>query len=324
MLHQVIQETYHEGNNKDESTLEEYVRGDNPNFIIHRTIQAAVDQAEAGDIIEIKPGIYKEKLSIKTNGISLIGSGPERTIITYDDYALKDLDGEKYGTFRSYTCLVLGHGVTMKNLTIENSAGDGRQVGQALALYAHGDHFLMENCHLSACQDTLFAGPLPEAPRIPGSFVGPTEEVEYKSLHQYYYKCQITGDVDFIFGSALAVFDTCKLVTRDRQEPVNGYVTAPSTWKHEPYGFIMTGCDFVGQDGIGSQTVYLGRPWRPYGKVWIHKCRFDASIHKDYWDPWGNQKNFETSDFRFLDDNQWILNLHPWHQNILKDKESRQ
>ncbi len=318
MLHKVIHQEDNVNSAKVELlNKEEKVNLNSESFIIHGTIQEALDQAQSGDVIEIEPGIYKEKLCIKTDGISLIGSGPSDCIITYDDYALKSLDGVKYGTFRSYTCLVLGDQVTIKNLSIENSAGDGRKVGQAIALYAHGDRLFVDNCTLNAYQDTLFAGPLPEAPRIPGSFVGPTENEEYRSLHQYYRHCQIKGDVDYIFGSALAIFDRCCFISRDRNEEINGYVTAPSTWKHEPYGFIMTSCDFVGEKGIHDQSVYLSRPWRPYGKVWIDSCCFDSSIHKDYWSPWGEEKNFKTADFCFLEDDTWKKKLRPWHREHL-------
>ena len=46
----------------------------------------------------------------------------------------------------------------------------------------------------------------------------------------YFYKCEVWGHVDFIFGAGQAVFDDCDIVSRDRGSKTNnGYVTAPST-----------------------------------------------------------------------------------------------
>ncbi len=140
---------------------------------IHSTIQDAVDQAKPGDIIEIGKGRYEEKLTITTSGLTLIGESSEDCIITYGDFARKSHeDGRDYGTFRSYTCLVLADDVALMNLTVENSAGDGRKVGQAIALFAEGDRLIFRNCRLIGHQDTLFTGPLPQNPIFQGHLPG--------------------------------------------------------------------------------------------------------------------------------------------------------
>lgn len=124
--------------------------------------------------IYIQSGIYKERVTLHTPGITLIGENPADTIITEGLYANMDMpDNSKRGTFRSYTMLVDADNITLKNLTIENSAGDGRKVGQALALYADGDQLCVQNCRLLGHQDTLFTGPLPPREREPGGFTGP-------------------------------------------------------------------------------------------------------------------------------------------------------
>ena len=57
-------------------------------------------------------------------------------------------DGQKRGTFRTYSCFIDTHDITFRNLTIANTAGEGPKVGQALALYADGDRLFFDNCHL--------------------------------------------------------------------------------------------------------------------------------------------------------------------------------
>lgn len=73
------------------------------------SVQAAVDSinpACGGETIFIKNGIYKERVEIKKDNITLIGESSEHTIITEGYYALMTMeDGSKRGTFRSYTSL---------------------------------------------------------------------------------------------------------------------------------------------------------------------------------------------------------------------------
>ncbi len=292
-----------------------------------KTIQETIDEAIPGDTIVIGRGIYKEKVHIRTDNISLWGEGDcnDSTIITYDDCANKTHeDGELLGTFRSYTCLVQAKNVTLRNLTIENSAGDGREVGQGIALYADGDRLTCVDCQLLGHQDTLFAGPLPEKARIPGSFVGPSEHSDYNSTKQYYKRCQITGDVDYIFGSAMAVFDGCTMTTRNRNLKVNGYIAAPSTWEQEPYGFVFINSHFVGERGMAKGSVFFARPWRPFAQVLIIGCHYDESIHEDQFDMWGDETNRETTKFEIYksvsEKSLGFLDL--WHIKIINEYSS--
>ncbi len=126
------------------------------------------------------------------------------------------VDGSKRGTFRSYTAFFGGGRVCVKNMTIKNSAGDGRVVGQAVAVYADADLCLFENVELTGCQDTLFCAPLPVSARQKNGFMGPRLLTKRRLTKQYYKNCHITGDVDFIFGGADAVFDDCEIICNDR------------------------------------------------------------------------------------------------------------
>lgn len=70
-------------------------------------------------------------------------------------------DGSKRGTFRSYTFLVYANNFSASNITFENSAGFGDNVGRAIAVYAEGDNITFKHCKILSHQDTLFTGPLP-------------------------------------------------------------------------------------------------------------------------------------------------------------------
>ena len=74
-------------------------------------------------------------------------------------------DGKKRGTFRSFTAFFSGEKLRLENITIQNSAGNGKDVGQAIALYLDVDSAELLNVNLYGAQDTFFLAPLPENER---------------------------------------------------------------------------------------------------------------------------------------------------------------
>lgn len=254
-----------------------------------KTIQGALDSIPEDNeelvTIYIKKGIYREKVHIEKPYIRLIGEDERETKITFDDYARKIFtEGEEYGTFRSYTLFIGTHDITLEQLTIENSSGDGSIVGQALALYAEGDRLIFRNCHFLGRQDTIFTGPLPASPIKPGSFKGPRENEARINGRQYYEKCYIEGDVDFIFGSATAYFKECEIFSCNRNAKVNGYITAASTPEGQKYGYVFEGCKLTSD--CRPDTVYLGRPWRDYAHTAFINCEMGSHIKKEGWHDW--------------------------------------
>ena len=162
--------------------------------------------------IFIKEGVYRERLEITRPWITLEGQSAGSTVITWGLSAGMVMeDGSKRGTFRTYSVLVDTHDFTARNLTIENSAGPGEAVGQALALYADGDRILLKGCRLLGGQDTLFTGPLPPKEIQKNGFIGPKQFSPRINGRHCYQDCFIRGDIDFIFGSATAYFDRCEL-----------------------------------------------------------------------------------------------------------------
>jgi pectinesterase len=260
-----------------------------------RNIQEAIDSIKEDNkeriIIYIRPGIYKQKLNITKPFISLIGEDAENTIITYDDCANNLLpNAEKMGTFNSYTLYVSGDDFYAENITVENAAGSGEKVGQAVALYANGDRFKMKNCRLLGCQDTLFTAPLPPKPLSGNRFGGPGEDNPRKNLRQYFENCYIRGDVDFIFGSATAVFNKCELFSNNRNKSVNGFITAASTPEESQFGYVFLDCKL--SSDAAEATVFLGRPWRGFAKTVFINCNMGKHIIPEGWNDWG--KTYEV------------------------------
>lgn len=279
------------------------------------TIQAALDSIDKRSckideevVINIKAGIYEEKLIISIPNVTLIGEDAENTVITYGDYAKMSMpDGTLYGTFRTATFRIDADNFTAKNITFVNSAGDGKIHGQAVAVYADGDKISFYNCRMIACQDTLFTAPLPPKKAGTGSNGnGPKADCERRNGRQYYYGCYIRGDIDFIFGGAIVFFEECeifsqygviedeaKIPEKGPDDIICGYVTAACTIEGEEYGYVFYKCNFTSD--CPKNSIYLGRPWRDFAKTVLIECKLGEHIKPDGWHDWEKVKARDTA-----------------------------
>jgi pectinesterase len=236
-------------------------------------------------------------------GLILVGEGANRTVIRYDDHAKRPLpSGEPMNTFNSYTMYIGSPNFRAESLSIENSAGDGRVVGQAIACYVDADRAMFLNCRISGHQDTLFLGPLPRDPLPKGLNLTKSKSIaaegdEKSPMRSYFRACEIEGDVDFIFGSSTAVFSGCKILSLDRGESVNGYIAAPSTLPGQEFGFVFHECDLRAAGTVAPGSVYLARPWRPRAKAAFIRCRMGGHIANAAWDDWNSPANRATCEF---------------------------
>lgn len=201
-------------------------------------------------------------------------------------------DGLPYGTFRSYTMLVRGADVVLRDVTVENTAGPGKEVGQALAIYADGDGFRAEGCRILGHQDTLFLAPLPPKEIQKNGFLGPGQDLPRRDHVMYFKDCLIQGGVDFVFGGATAYFDNCEFRS---VEP--GYVFAPSTPQGAKEGFVCRNCRFTAAEGLEAESCYLGRPWRDHAKVRLENCYLGGHIKKEGWHDWNKPQARELCEF---------------------------
>jgi len=293
------------------------------------TVNDAINSIPLGNseeiIINIKNGIYKEKLYINMPNITLIGEDKLDTIITYDDYAYKLFpSGEKMGTFNSFCTFIGGDNFCAENITFENSAGDGDIYGQAVAIYVDGDEAKFKNCRFLGCQDTIFTGPLPPKPKSGDYFGGPKDRAPRKPVRQYYEDCYIKGDVDFIFGSATAVFKGCEIFSNNKEHAVNGYITAASTIEGERFGYVFIDCRLISD--AAPNSVYLGRPWRDYAKTIYINCFMGQHIIDKGWHNWDRVVTESTASYGEYNSSGPGGNLHnraSWAK-ILTDEEARE
>ncbi len=260
-------------------------------------LQAVFDKARPGTVIHLAPGVYRQKAMIRTEGLTVLGSGPDKTRLVYDDYAKKpDEQGFAYITFRTYTLAVCADHVTIRDLSVINDAGSPEVKGQEVALSVVADNFCMDGCILRSTQDTLFAGPLPDdlIERYDGFLAEPLRRGG--EMRQLYKNCRIEGTVDFIFGCGDAVFEGCEL--RSLQDARNtGYIAAPAHGKERGRGFRFQSCRITCEEGVAPGSVYLARPWRDYGMASFENCSCGPHIAAEGFDKWNDTRRDLTARF---------------------------
>ena len=234
-------------------------------------MQAAI--ASGAKVIRIQPGTYREVLNIPQSGIQLRGTGarPQDVVLTYDNSS-----ASAGGTTKSASITVSGDDFYAENLTMENSFSRNRPLtpegSQAVALKVTGDRAVFRRVRFLGYQDTLY----PNSKRCE-SDKGPCEPAR-----QYFSECYIEGNVDFIFGDALAFFDHCEIHALAHSVVM---ITAQSRhYAEEKSGYVFDHCRITADAGAGH--VYLGRPWRAYSTVVFMNTEMPAQIAPEGWHEW--------------------------------------
>ncbi|WP_379161696.1 pectinesterase family protein [Paenibacillus sp. sgz5001063] len=265
-------------------------------FCDFHTIQEAVHALESQpedeeQTLYILSGVYEEAVRIYRSHLRIIGIGDVE--ITMNRYA-KELDaaGEEITTFATPTLFLGGSRLVVENLTVANTAGQGTDIGQAVAVYAHCDETVFRNCTFKGYQDTLFTGPLPPATKDGKPFGGIPLKERHERCRQLYTHCYIEGTVDFIFGGAAAYFEHCEIRSLPHYGQGEGYITAASTPEGQEYGYIFSECFLTADPGVTG--VYLGRPWRGFARTELVNCRYGGHIDPRGWDNWNNPRHEGT------------------------------
>ena len=237
------------------------------------TVQSAVN-AVAGQneteraTIFIAPGRYVERVSVDKPFITFIGQGaaPADVVISSNGTQTQAA---------TVTAHLAAFAFMARNLTFENSTPDSSRL-QALALRCDAERAIFDNVRLLGYQDTLLV---------------------WSVTRQYFRNSFITGDVDFIFGNATAVFDRCTI-----ESTGEGYITAADTRRETANGLIFLDCKLVKgtsrHDGttVPNSSVFLGRPWlhtpsQQNSSVIFIRTRMGTHIRAVGWDPWDSILN---------------------------------
>lgn len=200
------------------------------------------------------------------------------------------------------TLTVSAPGVTLSNLTIRNSfdylenartrAVDGAQA-VALSIARGADRAIVRDCVIEGYQDTLYV---------------------QESCRAWFTGCTISGNVDFIFGGATALFEGCEIRSRFVPgAPIQGFIAAPSTAVEVPAGLIFRTCRLTREAGLPDDSVWLGRPWRAGGNMRLtgaalfDACWMDAHVRREGWtsmgyrDPDGTARQLTPAEARLFE-----------------------
>ena len=261
-------------------------------------LQKIFDEAPDKSEIRLAPGVYRQKTVIRKPGIKLIGAGMDKTVLVWDDYALKlDEQGREYNTFKTWTLAVCADNVHMENLAIVNDALTPEIKGQEVALSVIGDQFTMENCLLRSTQDTLFLGPLPDDLIVRYTGFHDPELLKGGHMRQRFTNCRIEGTVDFIFGCGDTLFENCEICSLNDARNI-GYVAAPAHSLEQQEGFLFRNCRFTCEEGVAPGSIYLARPWRDYGLSTFENCSYGPHISPLGFDKWNDTNRDQTARFR--------------------------
>jgi PelA/Pel-15E family pectate lyase len=214
-------------------------------------------------VIFIKKGVYDEQIRLPASKpyVSFIGESADTTKLTFN------ISNKVAGsTSAAYAFYVGGHDFYAENITFENSFGQG---SQAVAVVSEADRLIFKNCKFLGWQDTLYA----------------------KNGRQYFENCYIEGSVDYIFGQAAAVFENCVIHSKS-----DGYIAAPMRFAaDEPSGYVFSNSKLTGANT--DKGVFLGRPWRAFGRTVYLNTTMDAHINPEGWNNWGKAENEQTAYF---------------------------
>jgi polygalacturonase len=236
-------------------------------------------------VILVRNGRYREKLTVDRPRITLRGESRDSTILTFDAAAdTPTPTGGTYGTRGSHTLRIVAPDFKAEEITIENAfdytanaaKADSDKTklrnAQAVALMLDlgSDRAFFSHVRITGYQDTLFPN----------------------SGRAYFWRSEISGNVDFIFGAGQAVFEECDIISRDRHSATNnGYVTAASTRDTQPYGFLFLRSRLSKErPTMAANSVTLGRPWHPFAdpravaSVAFVDCWMDDHIGERGWD----------------------------------------
>ena len=179
----------------------------------YTTVQSALEKIMADKMtdtvkVEVDPGTYEEFV-FYTGSATVILEG-QGTAEFGTDVVIK---ANNSGNSNSMADLAGSHGVTngyfrgatrfdgscnliLKNLTIQNtysrSANDGSNTQAEALVFSSTGKLIANNCSFLGHQDTLYVGA--------------------QGNRSWFYKCQIKGDVDFIWGYAdVALYEECEI-----------------------------------------------------------------------------------------------------------------
>ncbi|KAF3568939.1 hypothetical protein DY000_02016896 [Brassica cretica] len=232
---------------------------------IAEAIKKAPEHSSRRFVIYVKAGKYEGeilKVGRKKTNLMFIGDGKGRTVITGGKSIVDDLT-----TFHTATFAATGAGFIVRDITFENYAGPAKH--QAVALRVGGDHAVVYRCSIIGYQDALYV----------------------HSNRQFFRECEIYGTVDFIFGNAAVILQSCNIYARKPMPQQKITITAQNRKDpNQNTGISIHACKLLATADLeaskGSYPTYLGRPWKLYSRVVYMMSDMGDHINPRGWLEW--------------------------------------
>ena len=248
----------------------------------YKTVSAALTAAGSPStrkVILIREGSYDGRLEITGDNISLIGEDAENTIIHWNSDTLAG------GTMGERAAVrITGSSFSAENLTIQNdweyqgTSSAGNSGNESCdALHNESDKSMFVNVRLLGYQDTLCIN----------------------KNTQYYNKCYIAGNVDFIYGNTgQALILDSDIVFRYNANKNSGYLTAMQHKEEQTYGIVISDSRITAEANCSGSKYYLGRPWNTApANVVIIDTYMSSIINKTVgWTTWSGAKPISTDE----------------------------
>ncbi|CAK8540933.1 unnamed protein product [Lathyrus sativus] len=229
-------------------------------------VLAAPKYSKKRFVIQVKQGIYMENVIVGEDKSNLMikGDGMDVTVISGNlSHRQNNLT-----TFKTATFGVDGSGFIARDITFKNTAGPFNE--QAVALRSSSDKSIFYRCKIDGYQDSLYA----------------------HSRLQFYRECIISGTIDFIFGSAAAVFQKCDISVKKGLPGQYNTITAQGG-EHDPsipFGFVLQFCNIYADSNllpvVETTKTYLGRPWRAHSKTVFMQSNITSVVSPEGWSEW--------------------------------------
>lgn len=168
-----------------------------------------------------------------------------------------------------------GNGFFCKDMQFRNTAGpEGRQ---ALALLVIADNVAFFNCRMDGYQDTV--------------------AVEYGDV--FFYRCDLYGTIDFIFGDAFLILQNCKIHVRLPAVGQQCVVAASGRYQSEQMtAIVIHNCTIFPEPDLLLQKdkveSYLARPWKPYSRTIIMESNIGDFIEPKGYLSWTKGDHLKT------------------------------
>ncbi|KAJ7973064.1 Pectinesterase [Quillaja saponaria] len=218
-------------------------------------------------IIYVKAGIYHEIVLVdKTmTNVFMYGDGPARTVVTGRECFFPRKP--RHGRPPLSLLLEMDSWLRIWHSRTQLVHKDTKQ----WHLRVQSDMSAFLNCRISGYQDTLY----------------------YQRYTQFYRDCEISGTIDFIFGTGTALIQNSKIIERKPLPNQFNTVTADGTeFPNLATGLVIQNCEIIPEPQLFPQRLtvksYLGRPWKQSSTTVVMESCISDVIQPVGWTPWDN------------------------------------